>query len=286
MKCDTIRGMRFLFSTGSLYSYGIERCFAFAATVGFDGMEIVIDQRWGTRQAAYLKALSERYVLPVGAVHSPFWIGIDGWPADEAARIQRSVGLAEAVGAEVVVHHLPARVGFLMMLVGKRRFRLPIPLWGRESGYRSWLEERYAASQAETDVLLCIENMPAYRRAGRRWNLYYWNDPEAMQRFANVTMDTTHLGTWGLDPTEIYSRLDGRVRHVHLSNFDGREHRRPETGELRLDRLLQRLAAEGYEGAVSLELHPDALDAGERDEVVIERLATSLAHCRRWAGEA
>lgn len=278
--------MRFLFSTGSLYSYGIERCFAFAAAAGFDGLEVIVDQRWGTRQAAYLKALSERYGLSVGAVHSPFWIGIAGWPTDEPGRIQGSVRLAEAIGAEVVVHHLPARVGFLMMFVGKRRLRLPIPLLGRESGYRRWLDEGYEALQAETDVILCIENMPAYRRVGRRWNLYYWNDPEAMGRFANVTMDTTHLGTWGLEPVEVYERLAGRVRHVHLSNFDGREHRRPETGELQLDRLLQRLAAGGYEGAVSLELQSDALGAGEPDEAVIRRMATSLALCRQWVEAA
>lgn len=163
--------------------------------------------------------------------------------------------------------------------------RLPVPLWGREANYRRWLEEAYAALQAETDVRLCIENMPAYRRAGRRWNLYYWNEPEAIKRFSSVTMDTTHLGTWGLEPAEVYLRLDGRVRHVQLSNFDGCQHRRPESGELRLDLLLQQMAANGYKGAVSLEMHPDALGAGEEDRAIIERLAASLAHCRRWAGE-
>jgi len=281
-KCVTIGGMQFLFSSGSLYSYGIERCFAFAAAAGFDGMEIIVDQRWGTRQPAYLQALCDRYGLPVGAVHSPFWLGLPGWPADQPGRIQASVQLAEAVGARVVVHHLPARVGYLMLFAGKRRIRLPVPFWRRETGYRRWLEEAYGAVQAGTEVRLCIENMPAYRRAGRRWNLYYWNDPQAITRFPNLTLDTTHLGTWGLDPAEVYPRLDGRVGHVHLSNFDGREHRRPEAGELRLDRLLQRLAADGYEGAVSLELSPDALGAGDADEAIVERLAASLAHCRRW----
>lgn len=278
--------MRFLFSTGSLYSYGIERCFAFASAAGFDGVEIMVDQRWGTRQAAYLRGLHDRFGLPVGAIHSPFWLGLSGWPADQPGRIQASVQLAEAVGAGVVVHHLPARVGHLMMFAGGRRIRLPVPLWGRETRYRRWLEEAYAAAQAKTEVRLCIENMPAYRRAGRRWNLYYWNDPEAIRRFPNLTMDTTHLGTWGLQPVEVYSHLDGHVGHVHLSNFDGREHRLPESGELRLDMLLQRLAADGYEGAVSLELHPEALGAGDADEAVIERMATSLAHCRQWVDAA
>ncbi|MDX1689276.1 MAG: sugar phosphate isomerase/epimerase [Candidatus Promineifilaceae bacterium] len=274
--------MRFLFSTGSLWPYGIERCFALAAAAGYDGLEIMVDQRWDTRQAGYLRSLCERFGLPVDAVHSPFWPSVPGWPAGHPGRIQASVQLAEAVGATVVVHHLPARVGHVTLLVGARMLRLPVPVWRRETAYRRWLEEAYEAVQAETEVRLCIENMPAYRRAGRRWNLYYWNEPEAMRRFPNVTMDTTHLGTWGLEPAEVYPRLNGRVGHVHLSNFDGREHRRPEVGELRLDRFLQRLAADGYGGAVSLELHPDALDAGEPDEAVIERMRTSLLHCRQW----
>jgi sugar phosphate isomerase/epimerase len=73
------------------------------------------------------------------------------------------------------------------------------------------------------------------------------------------------------------------VRHIHLSNFDGREHRRPEDGELRLDLLLGQLAADGYRGAVSLELAPDALGAGAADERVLALLANSLGRCRQWA---
>src|SRR5690606_28874554 len=97
-----------------------------------------------------------------------------------------------------------------------------------------------------------------------------------------LTLDTTHLGTWGLDPADVYLRLGNRVRHVHLSNFDGREHRRPETGKLRLDRLLALMASAGYTGAISLELHTDALDAGGQDSRIIEHLKNSLRHCREW----
>jgi sugar phosphate isomerase/epimerase len=93
-------------------------------------------------------------------------------------------------------------------------------------------------------------------------------------------MDTTHLGTWGWQPVAAYPRFGGRVRHVHLSNFDGKEHRRPEQGHLRLDELLVCLAAEGFAGTISLELHPEALDAGRPDAQVIARMADSLAYCR------
>ncbi|MGH2544785.1 MAG: hypothetical protein ACRDIB_18490, partial [Ardenticatenaceae bacterium] len=83
----------------------------------------------------------------------------------------------------------------------------------------------------------------------------------------------------------VYEHWRGRVCHIHLSNFDGREHRRPETGHLDLERLLRSLAADGYGGAITLELQPDALAAGGPDEQIVELLSTSLRHCRSWVGQ-
>ena len=99
--------------------------------------------------------------------------------------------------------------------------------------------------------------------------------------------DTTHLGTWNLEPLDVsvrwqekVVRWQEKVRHVHLSNFNGREHRRPEDGHLCLDLLVARMAADGYGGAISFELHPDALRAGAPDDVTIELMTNSLAACR------
>ena len=103
-------------------------------------------------------------------------------------------------------------------------------------------------------------------------------------RFDAITMDTTHLGTWALDAAAVYAAWGSRVQHIHLSNFDaGREHRRPEQGELRLDRLLALLAATRYAHNVTLELHPDALDAGQEDGRLVALLRASVDACRRWA---
>jgi sugar phosphate isomerase/epimerase len=274
--------MRFLFSTGSLWSYSIERCFHLAEQAGFDGIEVVIDQRWESRQSYYLAKLIERHRMPVLAVHSPFMPDIPGWPSDQPSRIQRAARLAEEVGADVVVHHLPARFGFAFVQSPGRRFFIPTPT-NPEVGYRHWIESEYENFQSSTGVKLCIENMPAYRRFGRRWNYCHWNTPQKLNRFPNLTMDTTHLGTWGIDPLDFYSTLNSRIRHIHLSNYNNLEHQRPETGMLRLDHLLTRLAEDNYQNLITLELYPDALDAGEEDEVILGHLRTSLEYCRRWS---
>jgi len=271
--------MDFLLSTGSLYTYGVSRCFALAAEVGFDGIELLIDERWDTRQAGYVRTLMDQHDLPVRVVHAPFR-PIPGWAVDQDARIRRAAGIADALGASVVVHHLPMRFGYGTFKAGTHQWFVPLLLWQMDRAYRAWIETGYAACQRETAAALCIENMPARRTLGRRWNAFYWNTVQAFTRFESVTMDTTHLGTWGLDPATVYAIWGARVKHVHLSNFDGREHRRPEVGHLDLGTLLATLAASDYRGAVTLELSPAGLEAGCPDDEMRDHLASSLTWCR------
>lgn len=281
--------MKFIFSTGSLYPYSIDRVFAFAAEAGFDGMELMVDDRWDTRQADFLQELIQRHSLPIGAIHSPFR-PVFGWGKERPGLITRAVKLAETVGAGVVIHHLPktiARIGFKVGYY--KELRLFNPFGELERDYRLWLEEGYRKLQQSTDVTLCIENMPTQRYLGMNINGYTWNphDQNSLNeicRFPSLTMDTTHLGTWGLEPIEVYARWGKKVRHVHLSNFHkGREHRRPEKGVLNLEALVAAMARDNYDGCISLELHPDALEGGAADSKVVAHMAKSLAHCRRWA---
>lgn len=151
-----------------------------------------------------------------------------------------------------------------------------------EKDYSAWLKNGYAQLQDKTDVLLCIENMPAHRMLGRRWNPSAWKTVEDMVRFPSITMDTTHLGVWGLDPLAVYKQWAGHVKHIHLSNYDGHEHRRPEAGTLQLDRLLAYLVTSGYKGAITIETAPDALDAGAEDAHFVDLLTHSLQLCKQW----
>ena len=280
--------MRFILSTGSLYNYSIDRVFAFAAEAGFDGIEMLIDHRWDTRQSDYLRHLMESHSLPIPALHSPFSRNCSGWGETEHGAVARTAELANELGAQVVVHHLPMRFGYAFLQTAGRSLLLPNPFdSGRQ--YATWLSEGYAALQTSTDVLLCIENLPAARFLGRRVNPARWNAHsrktlDDIARFPHITLDTTHLGTWGLDPVEAYDRWGQRVKHVHLSNFDGSEHRRPEDGSLRLGALLSRMAADGYSYSISLELQPDALEAGAPDSRIVDLLRGSLYFCRKAVG--
>lgn len=269
-------------STGSLYNYGTARVFSLAAETGYDGVEVLVDGRWDTRDHTYLRRLSSDYSLPIVALHSPFVPDVQGWPPDQLGQLERTVALAQELGVRLVVAHLPLRVyglmGYLQFL-GYRRFLLPIPWPRRESYYYFVREGRTKEIESSTGVIVALENMPVGRVLGLPINPFWFNRPEELGRFPHLTLDTTHLATWGFNPTEIYERLKGRVVHVHLSNFDGREHRSPPDGNLRLARFLRYLADSGYSGAVSVESAPDAMSA-EDEEKCRGALQRALAFCR------
>ena len=155
----------FILSTGSLYTFGLNRVFALASEAGFDGMEVLIDAKQDTRDAAYLRRLSADYGLPIAALHSPFVPDIPGWPPDQLGRLKKTVKLARELSAPLVVAHLPLRLHGLIInstLLGNRRFLLPLPLPRRDAYYRFLLEGRIKELESFSNVIIAVENMPAH----------------------------------------------------------------------------------------------------------------------------
>ncbi|HNS52236.1 MAG TPA: sugar phosphate isomerase/epimerase [Anaerolineae bacterium] len=272
------------FSTGSLYTYGIGRVFDLAARAGFDGVEVLMDHRWDGRHPAYLRRLSRDTGLPILAVHNPFVPHVPGWPADPLSRLRASAAVARAVDAPLVVAHLPLRIMALKVeLFGVHRNPplLPLPFPMRDGEYRRLLLEGLPAFEAEEGVRVGVENMPAKRFLGCRLDVHALNDLETLASLPHLTLDTTHLATWGLDVVEVYRRWRERVIHVHLSNFSGgREHLLPSQGQVPVAGFLRLLSEDGYSGCVSVELHPEALEA-EDEGKVLEHLRRELAFCRQ-----
>jgi len=274
-------------STGSLYTYGIARVFKLAAEAGFDAVEVLADNRWDSRQPAYLRRLSQEFSLPVAAIHNPFTIiSTPGWPQDPIERLHASVALAREVGAGVVVAHLPLRIHVIEIQVfgaERKPIRIPVPL-ASERDYLHFLLNGLAEFEAKEGVLVGVENMPARRFLGRRVAIHDMNNLEALPKLPHLTLDTTHVGTWGLDLLAVYEQLKERIVHVHLSNFDGEEHRLPEDGHLPLGELLRQLTRDGYSGAVSLEFGPEVLQA-EDETQVRAHLRQAVEFCRKHTSQ-
>lgn len=276
-----------LLSTGSLNTLGLSRIFALAAEAGFDGIEVMIDGRWDTRDAGYLRRLSSEHGLPIAAIHSPFLTDVEGWPGDQLGRLERTLALAADAGVPLVVTHLPYRLYLMWVAVsGPRPARITIPLPGlrREPYYALLRDGGLAALEQQTGITIAVENMPARKFLGRYRGLYWFNTPQEMHRFPHIVLDTTHLGTWELDPVTVYAQWQDRVVHVHLSNLAaGKEHRPPTEGDLDLGHFLQALARSGYKGAVSVEGQPNAFHADDEATCLVD-LRRALAFCREHLG--
>ncbi len=258
-----------LLSTGSLHTYGLGRAVELAAQTGYDGVEIIVDHRADTWQVDYLRRLSKENGIPVSCLHTPFLLNVPAWPAADGERIERTVKLAEMLGVSTVVAHLPTRWRYSVLQTERRRILLP-RLWRRNKAPIAWFEQTLPFVQAETSVTIAIEIMPMHRALIWPINAHVWNTLDEWVRFEHLTLDTTHCGTWKVDPCKAYDRADGHVSHVHLSNFDGREHRLPHQGKLKLDKFLRHLAADGYQGHISVETAPDAMET--EDEGRVERI--------------
>jgi sugar phosphate isomerase/epimerase len=269
-------------STGSLYSYGIARVARLAASAGFDGLELMVDERWDTRDAAYLAEVA-RESLPILSIHAPFRSGIPGWAEDEVGRLRRTVELAHAVGARTVVVHPPVRYRWVTLRYPpfiNIAVLTPIP---QTSRYHRWMATELEAYQARAGVTIAVENMPLHRFGPCMVNLFDMTRIRDLRHFSAITLDTTHIGTWGMDLLETYEVLADRVAHVHLSNYNGRQHRLPEDGSLALGPFLAALRRRRFEGVIVVELEPDSAGAGD-DERVRDRLAKTAAFCREHFG--
>ena len=133
--------MRFALSTGSLYTYGLDRVFALTAEAGFDGVEVLVDLNFDTRYPVYLRRLAERYGLPILSVHAPFRPQrLAAWPQTQPHSIAATAELARAVGAEVIIVHLP-HLG--------------------EGAYVRWLRDDLGTwQQVHPAPVIAVENMP------------------------------------------------------------------------------------------------------------------------------
>jgi sugar phosphate isomerase/epimerase len=267
-------------STGSLYSYGLNRAFDLAVRSGFDGVEVLVDQRWDTRQPDYLASLQRLHGIPIVSLHSPFVAGVQGWENDQLHRLKRTIDLAARLEAPHVVAHLPYRFAYVWVNASAfldKPISLPLPSPNRDADYRQYLMHELDRCQQSTGVTVVVENLPCRRLGPITYNGYQMNTIDQWGRLPNLNLDTTHLATWRLDILATYDQVKSRVRHVHLSNYNGKEHRLLWDGVLPLAAFLERLRGDRFSGILCVELDPEPLDA--RDE---SRTLQNLILCREF----
>ena len=96
-------------STSSVYPESTAHAFGYAASLGYDAVEVMVIDALSQSISA-VKQLSEHHGIPVSAIHAPCLLFTQRvWGTEPWGKLERSAEMAAAVGAEVVVVHPPFR---------------------------------------------------------------------------------------------------------------------------------------------------------------------------------
>ena len=254
-------------STSCVFPLGVEQAFRLARLAGFDGIEVMVTSDAVTRDAAALRALSERYELPILAIHAPVLLLTPFvWGRDPAVKLQRSAELAATLGAPSVVVHPPFR-------------------W--QSGYATDFERIVRRTAADAGVEIAVENMFPWKVAGRQLTAYAPSpDPLDLDVDA-MTLDFSHASLAGRDSLEIAMAMGDRLRHLHLCDGRGSvedgtvfdEHLLPGRGTQPVAETLDWLASTGWSGSVVAEGKPaTSTSDAKRLAQLIETVAFAKHH--------
>jgi sugar phosphate isomerase/epimerase len=249
-------------STGGFLARPLRDAFGSIAAAGFEGVEVMVTADPETQNPRRLRELLDYHSLTIRAIHAPFLLMTRKvWGADPIEKIYRSLELAEATGAPLVVVHPPYR-------------------W--QAKYRRWLDEELPALAGWSDVLVAVENMfPVGVSRRLRVTFYAKQTLDELERIPHLVLDTSHAAVAGLDPVDAFRRLHERVAHIHLSNNTGRgwdSHLPVDRGVLELDGFLEQLAAEGFSGTITLEL--DLRPYLQDGDALHRLLVRNLEFCR------
>jgi sugar phosphate isomerase/epimerase len=237
-------------STASVYPESTAHAFGWAASLGYDAVEVMVGIDSLSQQVSAVRQLSDHHEIPICAIHAPCLLFTQRvWGTDPWGKLERSAEMAAAVGADVVVVHPPFR-------------------WQKE--YAAGFVDGIAALESSTGLAFAVENMYPWRASSRRAMEMYlpgW-DPSA-EDYANTTIDLSHAAIARSDVVEMAQRMGDRLRHVHLTDGTGSakdEHLVPGRGVMEAGRFLEHLGDTGFAGHVVLEINTRRCSTREERE--------------------
>ena len=250
-------------STSSVYPESTAHAFGYAASVGYDAVEVMVGIDSLSQQTSAVLQLSDHHEIPISAVHAPCLLFTQRvWGTEPWGKLQRSAEMASEVGADVVVVHPPFR-------------------WQKE--YAAGFVEGIAALEESTGIAFAVENMYPWRASSRRGMEMYlpgWDPSE--QDYANTTIDLSHAAIARSDPVEMAIRLGDRLRHIHLTDGTGSakdEHLVPGRGSIGADEFLAHAARSGFAGEIVVEINTrKCANREERERDLRESLEFARAH--------
>ncbi|SFC20872.1 Sugar phosphate isomerase/epimerase [Nocardioides terrae] len=252
-------------STVSVYPESTAHAFAYAASVGYDAVEVMVGVDGLSQQVEAVRQLSLHHDVPISAIHAPCLLFTQRvWGTEPWGKLYRSAEMAEAVGARTVVVHPPFR-------------------WQKDyaAGFVAGIERL----EKETGLFFAVENMYPWKASSRRGvEMYLPGRDPSDESYASATIDLSHAAIAGDDIVAMAERLGPRLRHVHLTDGTGSakdEHLVPGRGTTGADRFLEHLTDSGFDGEIIVEINTrKAATKADRETDLRESLEFARKHFR------
>ena len=249
-------------STASAYPESTAASFELAARLGYDGIELMVWTDPVSQDPEAVRRLSDDSGVPVLAVHAPCLLLTQRvWGSDPWAKLERASEAAQLFGARTVVVHPPFRWQ-----------------WDYARDFVAGVER----VEADSGVVLAVENMFPLRARGREVSPYAPDWSPVDEDYRHVTLDLSHTSVSRSDPLELADALGERLAHVHMADGVGSnrdEHLVPGRGTQPCGELLETLAARNFAGLVVVEVNTRrAQDRAEREADLAEALAFTRLH--------
>lgn len=240
--------------------WDLDKTFGAIAEAGFDSVELMVTRDPRTQSADVPARLAGREGLDVKALHAPMLVITRSvWGPKFDKIIKTSTDVASKLGADTVIVHPPY-------------------IW--ETAYQRWLIKELDNFTAASGISIGIENMFRLWLGKRPVRGHRWVSPSDLDRFSQLTLDTSHCGVDGYDILEALDRIASQTVHIHLSDSFGNHrdnHALPGTGVLPLDEFVKRIPSSGFHGNLSLEL--DLRDQASDPKKVVEALTRAREFC-------
>lgn len=247
-------------STASVWPRTASSAFELAATLGYDGVEVMVWADPMSQDPAALKRRSRQFGVPVMAVHAPcLLITQRVWSPLPEERLRRSVEAAAELGAPTVVIHPPFR-------------------WQRR--YADSFADLVAELEDSSGIAIAVENMFPVRRFGREVSAFAPSIDPTDVGYRNYTLDLSHTAAAGEDALALRRRMGTALRHVHLADGTGLprdEHLVPGRGAQPCAELCESVST--FDGQVIVEINTrKARTAPERAKDLAESLLFARLH--------
>jgi sugar phosphate isomerase/epimerase len=252
-----------LLSTSSVFPEPTSAAFEMAATLGYDGIEVMVWTDAVSQDAGALRGLAAHYGVRVASIHAPCLLVTQRvWSPDPWERLRRSAVLAESLGAPMVVVHPPFT-------------------WQREYA-RGFVEGLATLREQHPGVRFAVENMFPVRMAGRVFVPYSPGYDPTKVGFDAYTLDLSHCAAARGDALAMADAMGPALAHIHLGDGTGEgrdEHLVPGRGNQPCAELLESLSARGFTGSVAVEVNSRrAPSRAEREADLSEALAFARSH--------